>query len=135
MWARWGHKKGSEPLRRDGPCLRSDFSEELLRGGDGVELAAVDLLHELGVLAAQAPLHLLLQAVLGPGDNNPFERGPPPLSDPAALLQVGAVPLYGRLELLDALARVAAGHDDRGEPRLGVELLPDIEYGADLVGS
>ena len=54
-------------LRSGGTLL--DFSKELLRGGDGVDLASVDPLHELCVIAAQSLLHLLLQAVLGPGDD------------------------------------------------------------------
>jgi hypothetical protein len=41
--------------------------------------------------------------------------------------------LYGRLELVYPLARVAAGHDYRGEPRLGVELLTNVQYGVHLV--
>src|SRR5688572_27086586 len=112
--------------------LPSDLPEDLLGGGNGIQLPLVDLLHELVVLPLEALLHLPLETLLGPRDDELPERGSPPLFEPAALLQVSTVLLYGLFQLLDALAGVAARHDDGREPRLGVELLPDVQDGAHL---
>src|SRR5215207_193787 len=84
-----------------------DFLEDALRGRDGVEFPVVDLLDELSILAGQALVHLFLQAVRGPRDD-------------------------GVSQFLDALACIAAGHHDRREPWVGVELVSDLQYGTHL---
>src|SRR5215217_8192010 len=87
--------QADDALRGHG-VTASDLPEDLLGGGDGIQLPPVDLLHELVVLAAQALLHLLLEALLGPRDDELLERRPPSLLELAALLEVGAVLLGGR---------------------------------------
>ena len=79
-------------------------------------------------------MHLFLQAVRGPRDDEVPQGGPPSLGEPAVLFEELAVLLYRIFEFLDALAGIAAGHHDGREPRVGVELLPDLQYGAHLRG-
>src|ERR671915_750492 len=79
-----------------------DFLEDALRGRDGVEFLVVDLLDELLILTVQALVHLFLQPVRGPRDDEVSEGGPPPLAEPAILFEEPTVPLYRVLELLYA---------------------------------
>src|SRR5918998_1984371 len=111
-----------------------DFLEDALRGRDGVEFPVVDLLDELSILAGQALVHLFLQAVRGPRDDEVSEGGPPPLAKPAVLFEEPTVLRYGVFEFLDALACIAAGHHDGRKPRVGVELVSDLQYGTHLRG-
>src|SRR5919112_3680689 len=109
-----------------------DLFEDALRGRDGVELPVVDLLHEPRILAGKALVHLFLQPVRGPRDDEVSQGGPPPLSEPAVRFEELAVLLYRVFEFLDAFARIAAGHHDGREPRVGVELVSDLQYGTHL---
>src|SRR5687767_1312979 len=97
-----------------------DLFEDALRGRDGVELPVIDLLHELRILAGKALVHLFLQAVRGPRDDEVLKGGPPPLAEPAVLFEKPTVLGYGVFEFLDAFARIAAGHHDGRKPWVGV---------------
>src|SRR5919107_2073728 len=83
-----------------------DFLEDALRGRDGVEFPVVDLLDELRILTVQALVHLFLQAVRGPRDDEVSKGGPPPLAEPVILLEEQTVLLYDVLQFLDAFARI-----------------------------
>src|ERR687897_914298 len=97
--------------RRATPSGQSlDFLEDALRGRDGVELPVVDLLHELRILAGQALVHLFLQAVRGPRDDEVSQGGPPPLAEPAILFEEPTVLRDGVSQFLYAFAQIAAGH-------------------------
>src|SRR5215207_186150 len=112
-----------------------DFLEDALRGRDGVEFPVVDLLDELSILAGQALVHLFLQAVRGPRDDEVSQGGPPPFAEPAVLLEELTVLRYGVFQFLDALDlpvpnpdglvdhHVAAAriHRNGGEPRAASE--------------
>src|SRR5215212_4302523 len=113
---------------------RLDFLEDDLRGRDGVQIPLVDLLDELRVLTVQALVHLLLQAVRGPRDDEVPEGGPPSFGEPAVSFEEVAVLLYGVFQPLSALASIAAGHHDGREPWIRVELVPYLQYGAYLRG-
>src|SRR5215207_2179351 len=109
-----------------------NLSVERLGGGDGVELPLANLLHELGVLFAEAILHLLLHFVRGPGEDELPYRREVALLHPASLLE--ELPMLPDLlfELLDALAVVSARHDYGRCRSVGVQLVPDLEYRAHL---
>src|SRR5688572_8035182 len=109
-----------------------DILEDALRGRDGVEFPVVDLLHEFRILAGKALVHLFLQAVCGPRDDEVSEGGPPPLAESAVRFEELAVLLYRVFELLYAFAVVTAGHHDGREPRVGVEFVSDLQYGTHL---
>src|SRR5918998_1354855 len=78
--------------------------------------------------------HLLLQAVRGPRDHEVSQGGPPPFAEPVVLFEELTVLRYCVLEFLDAFTCIAAGHHDGRKPRVGVELMSDLQYGTHLRG-
>src|SRR5215204_4376330 len=107
---------------------------ESLGGGDGVELALADPLHELGVILAEAILHLLLHLVRSPGEDELPYRGEVALLHLAALLKKPSVLPDLLFELLDAFAIIPARHDYGRRRGVGVEFVPDLEDRAHLRG-